>query len=255
MLIINADDFGKDALTNRAIISAFERGLCSSATIMANASSFEEACQLAHERKLAGRIGVHLTLDSYYPLTEKIKDYPKLCDKDGRLCLGRLSTFGRSFLMLGSSEKAGFAEEIRAQIRKCRAGGIALTHIDSHHHIHTAWVVSSIVISVAKEEGIRFIRLARNLGPDSSPFKAMYKHIFNRRLKMLHLAGTDYFGSIDDILYEKKRRDISGILRSCEIMVHPRLDGRGVLVEDSDGSELEAMIRQIDGHKDAREYA
>ncbi len=254
MLIINADDFGKDFLTNKAIVFAFEKGLCSSATIMANFSGFEEACQLAHERKLLDRIGVHLVLDDSSPLTEKIRHHPKLCDKNGRLCLGGLSTFGRSFLMLGTAEKAALAEEIRAQIRKCRAGGIPLTHIDSHHHIHTAWTVASIVIHIAKEEGIRFIRLARNLGQDSNAFKTMYKHIFNRKLKMLRLAGTDYFGSIDDIPDLKMCTGISNIIHSCEIMVHPRFNERNILIEESSGLELEPLVRQIDAYKDARGY-
>ena len=254
MLIINADDFGKDALTNRAIISAFENGLCSSATIVPGASGFEEACRLAHERKLIDRIGAHLALDENYPLTEKIKNHPRLCGKNGRLCLGGLSAFDRSLLMLGTSEKAALAEEIRAQIRKCRAHGIPLTHIDSHHHIHTAWAVASIVIRIAKEEGIHFIRLARNLGPDSNALKKIYKHIFNRRLKMLHMAATDYFCSIDDIPEVKRRAGISSIVRSCEIMVHPRFNERNILVEESSGLELEPLVRQIDAYKDARGY-
>jgi predicted glycoside hydrolase/deacetylase ChbG (UPF0249 family) len=156
--------------------------------------------------------------------------------------------------MLGAAEKAALAEEIRAQIRKCRSAGIPLTHIDSHHHIHTAWAVASIVIRVAKEEGIPCIRIARNLGRDSSVFKTAYKRIFNTKLKMLLLAATDYFGSIDDVLEMKRCGSIQNIVRSCEIMVHPRLNERDLLVEDSNGLELEPLVRQVDGYKDACSY-
>lgn len=254
MLIINADDLGKDPSINTAVVRAFETGLCSSATIMATTCGFEEACQLAHERKLLDRIGVHLVLDGYSPLTEEIRKHPRLCDENGRLCLGSLSASGRLLLALGSEEKAALAREVRAQVRRCRDRGLPITHIDSHHHIHTAWAVASIVIRIAKEEGIPFIRIARNLGQDSSVFKAAYKHIFNAKLKMLRLAATDHFGSIDDILGMRRRGSIQNIVRSCEIMVHPRLNERDLLVEDSNGLELEPLVRQIDGYIDACGY-
>src|SRR5690606_10006865 len=45
-VIINADDFGLSSDENRTIISAFQQGLISSATLMANMPAFEEACAL-----------------------------------------------------------------------------------------------------------------------------------------------------------------------------------------------------------------
>lgn len=245
MLIINADDFGKDSLTNKAIVRSFERGLCSSATIMPNMPGFEEACQLAHDHKLINSIGVHLVLHGSYPLTEKIRHLTKLCDNTGQLCLGRLSALGRSFLMLGTSEKASLAQEIRAQIRRCRAHKIPVICLDSHSHIHTVWVIASIIMRIAKEEGIHFIRIARNLGPDSNAFKTIYKNIFNKRLKKGNFARTDYFGAIDDLFFLKKRNDISGILQSCEIMVHPRFNEHHILLDDLNGLELEKLVSQI----------
>ena len=46
-LIVNADDFGLTAGVNRAIVEAQERGIVTSATLMANARAFEEAATLA----------------------------------------------------------------------------------------------------------------------------------------------------------------------------------------------------------------
>jgi predicted glycoside hydrolase/deacetylase ChbG (UPF0249 family) len=154
--------------------------------------------------------------------------------------------------MLESSEKAALAEEMRVQIRKCRAQNMPLTHIDSHHHIHTAWAVASVLIRIAKEEGIHFIRIARNLGPDSNVFKTIYKHVFNDKLKMLNLAHTDYFGSIDDLLLLKKQDGIPDILHSCEIMIHPTFNNENALVDKHSiiiKRTLEDLIAEINDFK------
>ena len=62
MLIINADDFGKNRDVNQAVVECFERGLCSSTTIMPNMPGFEEACRLVHEKGLVSHVGIHAVL-------------------------------------------------------------------------------------------------------------------------------------------------------------------------------------------------
>lgn len=89
MLIINADDFGLNENTNTAIVNCFEKGLCSSTTIMPNMPGFEHACQLAHEKKLLNHIGLHIVLTESYPLTEAMKVTSRFCDKTGRFHIDR----------------------------------------------------------------------------------------------------------------------------------------------------------------------
>jgi len=75
-IIVNADDFGMSAETNRAIVEAFENSVISSTTLMANMPGFEEACELAHRHRLLGKIGLHLNLTSGYPLSAPIRRCP-----------------------------------------------------------------------------------------------------------------------------------------------------------------------------------
>ena len=227
MLIINADDFGRDSTTNKAIVYSFKKKLCSSTTIMPNMPGFEEACQLAHENKFVRSIGMHLVLDGGYPLTKKIQRSARFCDSNGQLCLGRLSGFPRTFLRLETSEKELLAEEIQAQVKKCRTYKIPLTHIDSHHHIHTVWAIASVVLRVIKEEGVNFMRIARNIGPEGDALKTLYKFILNQRIKKANLLRTDYFGSVYDYLSLKKNHLGAEIVDSCEIMIHPIVDDKG----------------------------
>lgn len=56
-VIVNADDFGLSAHTNAVILHAFQAGLISSATAMANMPAFAAACALAQQPLLRGVSG------------------------------------------------------------------------------------------------------------------------------------------------------------------------------------------------------
>src|ERR1044072_5024345 len=58
-LIVNADDFGFTRGVNLGIIRAFEEGILTSATILANGDAFEDAIKLARANPGLG-IGCHL---------------------------------------------------------------------------------------------------------------------------------------------------------------------------------------------------
>src|SRR5699024_9671925 len=72
-VIINADDFGLSHDENRTIIAAFQQGLISSATLMANMPAFVEACALTREHGLQGRVGLHFNLTYGRPLSTAIR--------------------------------------------------------------------------------------------------------------------------------------------------------------------------------------
>lgn len=228
LLIINADDFGKNALANRAIIDSFRQGLCSSATIMVTTPGFEEACQLSRENRLSSHIGIHLDLSEGFPLSEKIRSAPLFCAKNGSFHF----TKEPPRLYLGASAKSALAEEIRAQIKRCRAQGINPTHIDSHNHIHTSWALASVLIPVAREEKITYIRIARNCGPIYGRMRRMYNHFFNTRLRAAAFARTRYFGSLTDYLFLKKQLEVPQFIDSFEIMAHPEFDDLNLTIAE-----------------------
>ena len=72
-VIVNADDFGLDLDYNQLTLRAFQRGVISSATLMANMPAFEDACRLSHEHALLGRIGLHFNLTYGAPLSQGIR--------------------------------------------------------------------------------------------------------------------------------------------------------------------------------------
>ena len=56
-MVIVADDFGLDAPTTTGILQAFEEGLISATSLLANMPGFDEAVAAAHDRRLHGAVG------------------------------------------------------------------------------------------------------------------------------------------------------------------------------------------------------
>ncbi|MCL0035143.1 ChbG/HpnK family deacetylase [Thermodesulfovibrionales bacterium] len=251
MLIINADDFGESQEVNKAIIQSFESGLCSSATLMPNMPGFVDACELSRKYKLTNHIGMHLVLKDGYPLTEKMRYFSKFCDQKGRLSLSRI----KPTFYLSPSEKEVLVEEIRAQIKRCRDHGIPITHIDSHYHIHTEWGIMALLISIAREQGIPYIRLTRNCGPNINLLKKIYKWSLNYKIRVAGLARTRYFGSIEDFVFLKKQLGSSAHLKSFEIMIHPKFNEKQILVDSPSDIPLQEAIKQIDSYEQAVSFS
>jgi predicted glycoside hydrolase/deacetylase ChbG (UPF0249 family) len=251
ILIINADDFGLNEAVNRAILESFKLGLCSSATLMANMPGFEEACNLVREHKLMNHVGIHLVLNEGYPLTEGVKKHPRFCNREGRLAL---ESMARPVFFLGSSEKYALAEEIRAQIKRCRAFGVPLTHLDSHKNLHNHWAVLQVLIPILREDSIGYVRIARNCGANIGFLKSCYKRRVNRKLRRAGLSRTRYFGSLDDYWLLRSAR-AAALLGSFELGVHPALDDAGALIDALKRQALEPLIKAIDSYQEAVSFA
>ena len=202
------------AEANRAIVRAFEVNVISSTTLMTNMPGFEEACELAHRHQLVGKIGLHLNLTAGYPLSDPIRRCSRLCDGRG------IFRHRQTLFRLSKDEKLAVETEIAAQIKACLDHGLSLTHMDSHHHIHTEWPIGAAAITVARQYGIKAIRLSRNCGSGIDLVRRLYKLAYNTRLRMYGLAKTRYFGS---------STDTQGILATrsgdVEVMVHLTSEG------------------------------
>ena len=208
-IIVNADDFGMSAESNRAIVEAFAKGAISSATLMTDIPGFDEACELAHGHGLTGKIGVHLNLTSGYPLSLPIRRCPLFCN-DGGMFRSRQTRF-----RLSKEERLAVETELRAQVEACLDRGLRPTHLHSHHHVHTEWAIGSVVIAIARRYRINAIRLSRNCGTGIDFVRAFYKFAYNTRLRIYGLAKTRYFGSSADV--RKIRAAAPG---DVEVMVH-----------------------------------
>jgi len=229
-VIVNADDFGYSTTINRAIVTCFDRGLISSATIMANMPGFDEACALAKSRGLTNCIGVHLNLTEGLPLTAAIQRNYALCDVSGRFRRHRSRVLSRI-------DRDMIAAEVSAQIQRCRNAGLPLTHADSHQHVHTEPMVLMAIQPVLKRFGIRHLRISRNMDSLSAfSTKRIAKSCFNRWIALHGLRGTRFFGTVENFEHFRRMNWLSG--SSFEILTHPSFDQHGTLIDHLDNLPL-----------------
>lgn len=179
LLIVNADDFGYSAGINYGIIDAYQNGILSSTTLMANMSGFKQATVLAKENPGLG-IGVHLTLTCGSPVKENVKS---LVEADGKF--HKLSFYEKGF----SVDLDELYDEWKAQIDTVIAGGIKPTHLDSHHHVNSIQPLTTVFERLAKEYDLpvrhnyevaedfvttrRFFNFLDTLGRDKEIWKPM----------------------------------------------------------------------------------
>lgn len=109
--------------------------------------------------------GLHLALAGA-PLLSAPRDAPSLFAR------GRPLSGHRQFLLrlaAGRIRLRDVETEARAQIGRARAAGLALTHLDGHQHLHVAPGVLGVVIRLAREHGIGYVRVPLEPGWPLTP--------------------------------------------------------------------------------------
>jgi len=154
-LIVNADDFGLNPAVNRAIIDGHASGCITSTSLMAGGPAYYEAIGMADACPGLG-IGVHLTLVGERPVADPSR-VPSLVDGEGRLPENYLQFLAR--FLLGKVALAEVRCELAAQLDKVAADGIAVSHVDSHQHLHVFPGILDIVLDLAAERSIRALRI------------------------------------------------------------------------------------------------
>ena len=218
-VIINADDFGQTESCTRATYEAFQKGLITDTTMVANGEAMEQA--FAWAPQMRGHIGVHLNLTEGSALTPAIRQNPKFVSN------GQFTDYFKNrdtyFRRLSKKDCQDIYTELTAQIERLTAGGIEITHADSHHHIHWNWMLAPIFFRVCREHGIRCIRGHKNVVGRFKLWNGLYARIYGLRLRWNGFRSPDYFESI-----HKYGNNLSGI---SEMMVHPDYDEEGVLID------------------------
>jgi len=154
-LILNADDFGLTAGVNRAIIELHRAGVLTSATLMARAAAAGEAIELARSTPSLG-VGCHVVLVDGEPL-RTAHELPSLVDSGTGRFMPTLGKFLER-LFTGRIRSSEIEAEAGAQIGLLRSKGVALTHIDTHKHVHMFPGVLRPVLRAARAAGIRAVR-------------------------------------------------------------------------------------------------
>lgn len=154
-LIVTADDFGLSEAVNEAVETAHRDGILTATSLMVGESAARDAVARARRLPSLG-VGLHLVVVdglSVLPPAE----VPALVDKEGRFrnclaCAGFVYFFH-------PAARRQLACEIRAQFLAFKATGLALDHVNAHHHMHLHPTVFGLLIGIGREFGLRAVRL------------------------------------------------------------------------------------------------
>ena len=141
-LIVNADDFGKSASVNQAVIHAHQQGILTSASLMVNGDAVDEAIELARANPKLG-LGLHLTLccgRATLPPTE----IPDLVTDDGFFPASAIAAGIAYYFSRGLREQLRC--EMQAQIEKFTKTGLRIDHLNGHLHFHLHPTVLALLV-------------------------------------------------------------------------------------------------------------
>lgn len=209
-LIINADDFGLSRGITDGILLAYDEGLLTSTSLMVNQPATEYAVSRLESAPRLG-CGIHLNLCQGKPVLSS-KFVPSLVTSDGFFLppseiSRRLSTWQVSTDELEA--------EFRAQIQQMKSYGLAPTHADSHHRMHTYPVAVGPFHNAIRKEGILRARSPRKrYWPQTAGLGHPYAGPLYRRMAVK--AYLEY-------LHHFTFRDIS--LPDAGVSLHPNYDG------------------------------
>jgi chitin disaccharide deacetylase len=238
--IVNADDFGISEDVNSATVELMEKGAVTSATIMANGPAFDQAILAA--RKLPNcSFGVHLNVTQFGSLTKNAA-LNGIRNATGEFSGARLPN------VIWPSMQQAILEEFQLQIDRVRSALGEISHIDSHHHIHTKPALFPVLVWLVRANGIKVVRLTKNLYPKEDKPGAgnlLKKQMWNTALRTFCAVRTsDYFG--DMAAFHSNAAHLDGAV--VEIMTHPGHPGYAEetkLIDSDWRSKIDANIEMI----------
>lgn len=156
-IIVNADDCGMSKSVNEHIEKAIIAGKITSTTVMANMEDFEGAVNLYGKYHEIISFGWHINLSEGTPLlySQMLLDKGFYKEIDGGIVMD-----GKKFIRkcLPADMRDEITKELKAQYGKLRDHGIKLSHIDSHHHVHTSTWAITLIPKLLKDINISSMR-------------------------------------------------------------------------------------------------
>jgi chitin disaccharide deacetylase len=186
-LVVTADDFGLAPEVNEAVRRAHGAGVLTCASLMMAADATDDAVAIGRTEGLP--VGLHLTLVDGRPVLPAAR-VPELVDARGRFRPGLV----RAGLRLAWSRRTreAVAAECRAQVEAFLATGLAMDHLNAHHHFHVHPYVLGVVIDLARRYRIPAVRVPAQPGRPplaQAPAAAAMALAATTARRRLHRAG------------------------------------------------------------------
>lgn len=223
-LVINADDLGLHPAIDRGILRAHQEGVVTSATVLVGGKYAQQAVKSAKAAGLG--LGVHLCLSTGLSPVLPAAEVRSLAPTG--VFRGSWAEVARA-LFRQELRMEEVARELRAQVRRARALGAELDHLDAHQHLHLLPGISGVVEELARDEDlpVRWPRELPAVGWLQSPGAAAKSAVLGalsmvslrRPARRLLARGAFVSGRLN----EARLLDLLGSLEDGdhELMCHP----------------------------------
>lgn len=216
MLIINADDLGRNQAATDNILSCFHHGRLTSTSAMVWMADSERAA--THALAAGIEVGLHVNLSESFtggavsPATRQAHERIRRFLKSSKYALLFFHPFlCRDFRTLFDAQ---YAEFLRLYRRPP-------AHLDGHQHMHLA---TNMLVQNILPPGTKVRRSFSFRTGEKSVFNRWYRAAVDRRLVRRH-ATTDYFFSLT---HHFQTEDLARIIKLAatnhvELMTHPEI--------------------------------
>ncbi len=225
-LVVTADDVGLHPGLTLGALKAHDEGIVTACSLVATGGAVDDAIdRLRDHPKLDA--GIHLTFVGERPLSPPAK-VPSLVGADGAFLPG-FRAFALRYA-LGRIDPEEIEAELRRQIERLLAAGLRLVHANSHQHLHVLPRIFEIVLRLAAEYGIPWVRIPRDPAASLSP-RGLEIGILNaigrgarRRLAISGIRAADRTVGILDagrLTPQRLARILGDVEGMTELVCHP----------------------------------
>ncbi len=196
LLVVNADDMGLTPGVCRAVERAHAHGVVTSTSVLAVGTAFDQAVTAVRQAGNLG-LGAHLAIVGEDRPLLTAREIPTLVDRQGRFPLSYRTVVARG--ATGRLDPDDVAREFRAQLERIQGIGVPVTHVDTHQHTHLWPAVAAVVVGLAREAGIRCVRLpaSRARGPVGVGVRVLAGRL-RRRIARAGLGTTEAYAGLDE---------------------------------------------------------
>jgi chitin disaccharide deacetylase len=214
VLIVNADDWGRDRATTQAIQDCTSRGSVSAVSAMVFMEDSAKAADVAKEQGIDA--GLHLNLTAPFTSPACPADLKARHQKViNYLKANRLARIVFNPLLQGH-----FEHVVAAQIDEYRRlYGVDPVRIDGHHHMH---LCANVLFAKLLPSGAAVRRNFSLASGEKSFANRAYRRFVDNRLARRH-SSTDYFFSLPPLLPASRLQGIFSLAQqsSVEVETHP----------------------------------
>jgi predicted glycoside hydrolase/deacetylase ChbG (UPF0249 family) len=213
-LIVNADDWGRDAKTTDRILECVLCGAVSSASAMVFMEDSERAATLARTRGID--VGLHLNFTTSFSASDcppRLKEHQQ-----------RLSRYLRANRLAQVVFHPGLADAFKhvvaAQLEEFRRlYGAEPDRIDGHHHMH---LCANVLVGELMPKGTMVRRNFSFVPGEKSWMNRLYRKSVDRRLKRRHRL-VDYLFSLTPLEPANRLQRIVSLAQHAvvELETHP----------------------------------